>query len=355
MRILTLNQAAEHLCGHIEQISTFSGTAPEGLFTAWQLSWLLRACDLHLPSAVLHKARALPSTLGESSPSFRIQKEWMTLHGFPSVSGFFPDGNAEIQFYRKLAGLVALPKTNPETADVVFAALQQTAGLGSELCSDLQGILEQRQSEMYRHSFRIAESQPERLWLSAEEAAAYCLQTLQLPDPVGQVFVVALPPPLTTPMSWSLSRGPRAHDAAVYLGWPSSIPTALTDAEQFALLAHETCHVRQLLSETQTNGSHTQRLSVFERELQALQCEWQELGQRLTDASESERKKHIRRWYQANRWTQIERFIEDVRAFEAAQNTIHYSNERPPHPLTRVSLPFSSAVYALSAGKIIEP
>ncbi|NBX18648.1 MAG: hypothetical protein EBR09_14940, partial [Proteobacteria bacterium] len=347
-------QAAEHLCGHIEQISTFSGSAPEGLFTAWQLSWLLWACDLHLPSAVLQKARALPSALGESSASFRIQKEWMALHGFPSVSGFAPDGNAEIQFYRKLAGLVALPKSNPETADIVFAALQQTAGLGDELRGDLEGILGHGQSEISRNSFRLAESQSDRLWLSAEEAAAYCLQTLQLPDPVGQAYVVALPPPLTTPISWSLRRGQKAHDVAVYLGWPSSIPTALTDAEQFALLAHETCHVRQLLSETRTAGSHTQHLSVFERELQALQCEWHELRQRLTDASESERKKHVRRWNQANRWTQIERFMEDVRAFEAAQNTIEFKNDSLHDPFKRVSLPFSSAVYALSAGKIIE-
>jgi hypothetical protein len=152
--------------------------------------------------------------------------------------------------------------------------------------------------------------------------------------------LLLLPSPLQTPMSWML-RGDSPNELSnIFIGWPSG-HCDLSLAEQHALLAHELEHCRQLALE----ASSLSKLSVHQRELEALKCEWTQLNATCVCLPSGEAKTILRQWQETHSIHQLQIFKRDLVMYRSALEGESANDDFIP-----LRLPFASLHYAICAG-----
>jgi hypothetical protein len=354
MNIIPLSLAAEHLCEHIEQSSAAAQRGATDLLTVWQLIRLMTACGLLVPQESAgtfeqHLLRAKPLTmLG------KIQHKWMLTHGL-TEQPLQTSRSASALFFKSLRALIFPDRSAPPAEELVFATLQIVAGIPEQQHFDVVELVRHAKRAAARKNLQPVGDIPQFVWTAPEDVAEFCLTSLSGADAKGldRLMVVTLPPLLQTPMSWSLNHNQSTVGRSIYLGWPSGGTTALSEPEQYALIAHEVCHVRQMMSAGDENAAgQTSTHTLFERELQALTCEWQELNRRIKNETNADIKRLRQRWRNANYTSQLMLLGLDVENCERSLSDSQAEIKSTSNVSETVRLPFLSAVYALSAEEI---
>lgn len=426
--ITTINAVSQQLCKkiltlHPTKLNTQQSQTIGELFTLWQLTWVLFSCGHPLPPAVREHFYRIIEELPTTLPCDQITKQnslliaWMKLQCLPqsadlqspvpaahSTNGSFTDFVKIIKNYLD----VERPKNNSD--DLVFYVLEHLCGIPPERKNTVLHLLHETQAQISRPHLRIVPQSslqvkqqpksrgqtPPQPWLDSRTVGTWIENNLGavLQNSTAAIFIVPCPLPVTVPMTWMLktndsntpcSEGSNAQTSGLpsdpckasvvqlFIGWPASTPQQINMgpclAEQYALIAHESCHLRQLIEEealgslqrTDSNllatGTLGRKLTLYEREWQALNCEWNELQKQCQSMSQNETQALCAHWWTTHTTRQKELFLSDLRRIEEvmSQEDVHSSDLRgcartsasydePP-----LRLPLTSLVYALCA------
>lgn len=353
MDIFSLNTVAQLLAEQWTETKTENISAQTGdIFTTWQLCWLMHTCHIQLPARTLERIDAFIRNDKPQEPLPVIQNQWMRARGLLDDRALLNSANFRI-FFETLKGFStgqSGANASSETLeDLIFQTLKLTAGVTSTHQADIFALIQESKSQTLRSKLTLVSSSTTDEWLSVDTVAT--LVEKKFPQNFAaaarKVVIVPLPPPLQTPMSWSMRTDGQSNKRLICLGWPTGSHTFLHVAEQHALLAHEMCHLQQLAGDSEKNQNHT----VLEREFQALRSEWDELQNQCYDLSKNEANDLAKRWWNANYVQQLKNLKEDIELFESILQKPHHD---APVRRWSVQLPFMTLVYALCA-RMVQP
>ncbi len=368
MAVLSLRQLAEILSAHIDQRAQEQSQPTARTFTYWQLLWLMHSCGLGLSEKTTEQAQSLILRTVAQTQLEHIQHVLMRLLGLPKSTqrGLEFASQSIIKELLKIVN----PTNHPTSAeDDLFHVLQILGGLTTEQQPAVQKLIHLAQSQVTRPQLSVVRTTEPENWIPADEIDSLVRAHLaeKFADRLDDIRVVTLDPPIQTPMSWSLEQPEKQMRPLLCLGWPKGSQTSITRQEQRALLAHELCHIRQILRDAQkTSESNTPSLTLFEREHEALQCEWSELQFQITNLSAKEQARHNQRWWDTNFSKPLLSLKKDLQTLAAAKIAIktkeHMSPTTQPTPvglsahdkeqLPQIRLPFVTLLYALGAQTI---
>lgn len=368
MAVLSLRQLAEILSAHIDKRAQVPSQPTALTFTYWQLIWLMDSCGLGLSEKTTEQAQLLIQTTAAQSQLEHIQLVLMRLQGLPESSqrGFKFAPQSVITEILKIVN-----PTNDPTSDEddLFHVLQILGGLTPEQQPAVKKLINLEHSQVMRARLSVVRTQEAENWIPADEIDSLIRANLvdKFVDRLDEIRVVTLNPPIQTPMSWALEQPEENRGTLVFLGWPHGSQSSLTRQEQRALFAHELCHIRQILQDTNNaKESNTPSPTLFEREHEALRCEWKELQVQISPLAAKEQARLKQRWWHANFSKQFLSLIEDLQTLAAAKTAIREEGHINPTTqptnvglssagkgqLPQVRLPFITILYALAAQMI---
>lgn len=324
----------------------------DSTFLLWQLAWSLSMCGLAPSSSTLSWLRERIFQAQPTGDLETIQHAWMRYCDLPGY-----DARYNLQeFYDTVHRVIGKVEDNLSNDEFIQQLLRKTVGLPVECESRVKEVIEKARAMPTKRHLSAAPQQPENNWLPLEDVATRIAECFSSDaESSDRIVLVALPPPLSTPMSWSLATQGSNDKHFVYLGWPQDSRTQMTGAEQLALLAHERCHIHQLLLETgpMPPDREKTRQSKFARELDAIRAEWKELHVQSESMTSKERDALTSRWLNFNEAEQIALVKKDLVEFE--QSRLKTESSRTHLDIGRnLRMPFSTVVYAICA-RMVQP
>lgn len=368
MAVLSLRQLADLLSAHMNQPALEQSQPTARTFTYWQLLWLMDSCGLGLSEKTTEQAQGLILRTSVQTQLEHIQHALMRLQGLPQSTQRGSEFASQ-SIIKELLKIVNPTHRPTSVEDDLFHALQILGGLTTEQQPAVQKLIHLAQSQVTRPQLSVVRTTEPESWIPADEIDSLVHAHLaeKFADRLDDIRVVTLDSPMQTPMSWSLEQPEKQMRPLLCLGWPKGSQISITRQEQRALLAHELCHIRQVLHDAEkTSESNSPSLTLFEREHEALQCEWSELQFQISTLPAKEQTKLNQRWWDANFSKPLLTLKKDLQTLAAAKIAIstkeHMSPTTQPTPVglsahdkeqsPQIRLPFVTLLYALGAQTI---
>ncbi|MEN9826850.1 MAG: hypothetical protein RI953_2595 [Pseudomonadota bacterium] len=332
-----------------------ANSEPDTTYLFWQLTWALSVCGVATSARTISNLRARIFSAEPDDNLSVIQYAWMRQCDLP---GYVSTHNLK-SFFESLCKIFARDSQDFQDDDFVYQFLRRATGLPAEMQAEISALIAAARTLPKPKHLSLIPKHPTIPWLTIQEVASRSEFFIGSSAAAknNRVVFVALPPPLSAPMTWSLPALENAKMPTVFLGWPVGAGTQLTREEQLALVAHECCHVNQLLSEANEDSLKGQAVmrGTFARELQALRAEWEELLHQCEKLSSPECERLKSRWRMANETEQIRLLQKDLLAFEKATSNSGAPAEQLGHLFQEsLRMPFTTLVYALCA-RMVQP
>lgn len=340
MKRITLSGMTELLANRLAALDSSAPNLPADVFQLWQLCWLTHAGGCGLSN---NQQRIMKNLVISGSPKSTlqsIQQGWMKARGFPA----FPHEDSDFtigDFFRQAQRLFAANPPVLAEAEFIFSFLQVTCGLPAERKETVQKLFARALAHNGFRALTVVRRRFDTQWIDIADECFRFEKTLNDSDHSDRLSLtlLVLPGPLQTPMSWML-RGESPNESSdIFIGWPSGL-CCLSLAEQYGLLAHEFEHCRQLARE----AAGLLKLTVHQRELEALKCDWTQLNASCAQLPPAEAKIILKIWQETHSNHQLHIFKKDLAMYRSAVEGENANGESLP-----LRLPFASLNYAICA------
>ncbi|MEY3901728.1 MAG: hypothetical protein RL189_1034 [Pseudomonadota bacterium] len=340
MKRITLSGMTQLLSKRLADLDSSTPSLNADLFLFWQLAWIAHAGGCELSENQQRIINNLLSSCKTESALQEIQLSWMKAYGLPACADERSDFTVS-DFFRSSQQLLAVDSTAPTDAEFVFWFLQVTCGLPADQKEPFLKLFAHALAPKGTRALTVVRRTFDTQWIDIADECDKFEKTFVKPDHSAclSLTLLVLPSSLQTPMSWMLRGESPDESSDIFIAWPSGHCSS-SIAEQHALLAHELEHCRQLA--LQTSGVPT--LSVYQRELEALKCEWTLLNAACAHLPSGEAKTILEQWKETHTSHQLQIFKEDFAMYRSAVEGEIANAESLP-----LRLPFASLNYAICA------